>query len=114
MVHVCKPSSATTRSQDRLSLARPCNITSAGEPSPRISTESRAPGTTTSLTFDMPLPPRDDACVRRPGLIARSEEHTSELQSLMRISYAVFCLKNKKEQQKHLILRRRQNPDSKT
>src|SRR3546814_1519051 len=29
---------------------------------------------------------------------ARSEEHTSELQSLMRISYAVFCLKKKKEQ----------------
>src|SRR3546814_8328931 len=28
---------------------------------------------------------------------ARSEEHTSELQSLMRISYAVFCLKNKKK-----------------
>src|SRR3546814_8291903 len=30
------------------------------------------------------------------GLTARSEEHTSELQSLMRISYAVFCLKKKK------------------
>src|SRR3546814_1877804 len=29
---------------------------------------------------------------------ARSEEHTSELQSLMRISYAVFCLKKKQEQ----------------
>src|SRR3546814_7878232 len=29
--------------------------------------------------------------------LCRSEEHTSELQSLMRISYAVFCLKNKKE-----------------
>src|SRR3546814_2006546 len=28
--------------------------------------------------------------------VVRSEEHTSELQSLMRISYAVFCLKNKK------------------
>src|SRR3546814_3805504 len=28
---------------------------------------------------------------------ARSEEHTSELQSLMRISYAVFCLKTKKQ-----------------
>src|SRR3546814_10162897 len=28
----------------------------------------------------------------------RSEEHTSELQSLMRISYAVFCLKNKNQQ----------------
>src|SRR3546814_10725594 len=31
-----------------------------------------------------------------PLLGARSEEHTSELQSLMRISYAVFCLKKKK------------------
>src|SRR3546814_3596072 len=31
---------------------------------------------------------------------ARSEEHTSELQSLMRTSYAVFCLKKKKTQQK--------------
>src|SRR3546814_2294390 len=30
-------------------------------------------------------------------VIARSEEHTSELQSLMRISYAVFCLKKKKK-----------------
>src|SRR3546814_4994668 len=29
------------------------------------------------------------------GIIHRSEEHTSELQSLMRISYAVFCLKKK-------------------
>src|SRR3546814_10554302 len=29
--------------------------------------------------------------------LARSEEHTSELQSLMRISYAVFCLKNKNQ-----------------
>src|SRR3546814_1306458 len=32
----------------------------------------------------------------RKGAVARSEEHTSELQSLMRISYAVFCLKKKK------------------
>src|SRR3546814_1261687 len=46
-----------------------------------------------------------DSRLRLPGLevqapafekIARSEEHTSELQSLMRISYAVFCLKKKK------------------
>src|SRR3546814_1876879 len=35
---------------------------------------------------------------RRPDDEARSEEHTSELQSLMRISYAVFCLKKKKQQ----------------
>src|SRR3546814_9766587 len=34
--------------------------------------------------------------VMRPELTGRSEEHTSELQSLMRISYAVFCLKKKK------------------
>src|SRR3546814_1895428 len=31
----------------------------------------------------------------RPDRVLRSEEHTSELQSLMRISYAVFCLKKK-------------------
>src|SRR3546814_7046970 len=35
-------------------------------------------------------------CIR----LSRSEEHTSELQSLMRISYAVFCLKKKKKQRK--------------
>src|SRR3546814_4746721 len=45
-------------------------------------------------------------CDEGPGLppdfdpaMQRSEEHTSELQSLMRISYAVFCLKKKKIQQ---------------
>src|SRR3546814_13667465 len=32
------------------------------------------------------------------GISTRSEEHTSELQSLMRISYAVFCLKKKKQE----------------
>src|SRR3546814_2112330 len=36
-------------------------------------------------------------------IISRSEEHTSELQSLMRISYAVFCLKKKKKNNKHNI-----------
>src|SRR3546814_6977409 len=51
---------------------------------------------------------RREASLRIPGYLrnlaertrlyvsARSEEHTSELQSLMRISYAVFCLKKKK------------------
>src|SRR3546814_9442739 len=48
-------------------------------------------------------PPRQDRRFsrasqrRRNGASARSEEHTSELQSLMRISYAVFCLKKKKK-----------------
>src|SRR3546814_3857197 len=52
-------------------------------------------------------------CSPRPGLLrqassgngitpSRSEEHTSELQSLMRISYAVFCLKKKKKEQPQL------------
>src|SRR3546814_9178087 len=45
---------------------------------------------------------------RSPGAIScrmmsRSEEHTSELQSLMRISYAVFCLKKKQITHKHRI-----------
>src|SRR3546814_1358431 len=40
--------------------------------------------------------PRNASGFVAPGL-SRSEEHTSELQSLMRISYAVFCLKKKKK-----------------
>src|SRR3546814_6645135 len=42
-----------------------------------------------------PLTPREDTEDERCRM--RSEEHTSELQSLMRISYAVFCLKKKQE-----------------
>src|SRR3546814_7566954 len=38
-------------------------------------------------------------------LAARSEEHTSELQSLMRISYAVFCLKKKKHRNHNITNR---------
>src|SRR3546814_4150864 len=37
-------------------------------------------------------------------LLTRSEEHTSELQSLMRISYAVFCLKKKKQKQQYKLI----------
>src|SRR3546814_9303579 len=37
------------------------------------------------------------SCPQRRKCARRSEEHTSELQSLMRISYAVFCLKKKKK-----------------
>src|SRR3546814_7389963 len=39
----------------------------------------------------------------------RSEEHTSELQSLMRISYAVFCLKKKTKKNKHKLLDKQRN-----
>src|SRR3546814_6621193 len=44
----------------------------------------------------IPVPRVGDPAIARPSAAAlRSEEHTSELQSLMRISYAVFCLKKK-------------------
>src|SRR3546814_2628794 len=47
------------------------------------------------LLVSLPLM-SEKASPRWGGHIPRSEEHTSELQSLMRISYAVFCLKKKK------------------
>src|SRR6056297_4270490 len=42
----------------------------------------------------------DDAALLESVIADRSEEHTSELQSLRRISYAVFCLKKKKKKNK--------------
>src|SRR3546814_9889529 len=65
-----------------------------------------APGWSTIHCFR--LDPRFDRIRDRPAFVAlvakaaaeRSEEHTSELQSLMRISYAVFCLKKKNTQYK--------------
>src|SRR3546814_1392859 len=47
-------------------------------------------------------------CSFEQGGPGRSEEHTSELQSLMRISYAVFCLKKKKTQIKKTALTNKQ------
>src|SRR3546814_9581019 len=56
------------------------------------------------VKFPVPLFGLKDAEERIDGIVGtfievvkRSEEHTSELQSLMRISYAVFCLKKKKD-----------------
>src|SRR3546814_1929485 len=49
-----------------------------------------------------PPRPRGDQCRTHRGAAVRQiEEHTSELQSLMRISYAVFCLKKKKKTKTH-------------
>src|SRR3546814_1805432 len=68
-----------------------------------------------SMRMTPPNPPssRPTACnsvdlpePEGPSSATRSEEHTSELQSLMRISYAVFCLKKKKKQQHNNIIRR--------
>src|SRR3546814_9615318 len=67
-------------------------------PSPQAATITPSPVWRTDLTGTAQI---DIAWWRQfgdPALSAqvRSEEHTSELQSLMRISYAVFCLKKKK------------------
>src|SRR3546814_2268686 len=63
---------------------------------PRIRSAKRRKGT----QFTMRMAGRVLVlCLNKSGYLAgnmRSEEHTSELQSLMRISYAVFCLKKKK------------------
>src|SRR3546814_1917116 len=54
----------------------------------RVGTEARTIGRTGLLLY---------VSLREHRADIRSEEHTSELQSLMRISYAVFCLKKKKQ-----------------
>src|SRR3546814_4247707 len=59
-----------------------------GEPAPRAAK---------SASISPPFPPAAETWARTV-VLSRSEEHTSELQSLMRISYAVFCLKKKIQQ----------------
>src|SRR3546814_7539747 len=54
----------------------------------------------TARTVSLRVP--DDVAAKLKGPVRRSEEHTSELQSLMRISYAVFCLKKHKTTKKTL------------
>src|SRR3546814_1556457 len=65
-------------------------LTMAFPPAPRLvwNASASAPIGLYAVTPGAPVGPGD-------MVIARSEEHTSELQSLMRISYAVFCLKKK-------------------
>src|SRR3546814_10430607 len=56
----------------------------------------RSPSRQPRLTINLRLYPIPESALAQPRP-TRSEEHTSELQSLMRISYAVFCLKKKKK-----------------
>src|SRR3546814_1523936 len=91
----CLRSKATSRkvTHDR---AVPCS----GEAMPDLGKASRQTGNS-PVTPDrtaraaIPARPLPDFPPGLPAAILRSEEHTSELQSLMRISYAVFCLKKK-------------------
>src|SRR3546814_3256143 len=57
-----------------------------------------APACMPAAPISAPEPPGN---VEKAAPIARSEEHTSELQSLKRISYAVFCLNKKIDKNKH-------------
>src|SRR3546814_3035361 len=112
MLHVLTLSFPTRRSADLPSQALEANAPGhaaleiellrrrAGPPGMRwrvewnrdecIFREPALSGAVVSLPFGRP------AADKRPLRRTRSEEHTSELQSLMRISYAVFCLKKKK------------------
>src|SRR3546814_9888981 len=76
-------------------------VITGGGSSPLPSHASRAESTTPNLrasTFGalagMPVPYTHSSS---SASLTRSDEHTSELQSLMRISYAVFCLKKQKQ-----------------
>src|SRR3546814_4214025 len=73
----------------------------ATKPSARtISTTLHDPDSDTETCATRRSRARAAASTARHRFTLRSEEHTSELQSLMRISYAVFCLKKKKKHKK--------------
>src|SRR3546814_9393089 len=74
----------------------PATAASGKEPTIMLPAVNTTPGGSWAAT----LPPATDLSEGRAGIeqIVRSEEHTSELQSLLRISYAVFCLKKKTSQ----------------
>src|SRR3546814_1801722 len=75
------------------------DLRSIASPSAARSNRCSAAIMSRDVNRSSPFPSRPSATSSgedRTALITRSEEHTSELQSLMRISYAVFCLKKKK------------------
>src|SRR3546814_7090013 len=87
------PRSSATSSADRMI---------APAPSPNRTQVVRSSQSRMRLNVSLPI---TSACFAAPvrsieSATDRSEEHTSELQSLMRISYAVFCLKKNKQKQK--------------
>src|SRR3546814_8769616 len=90
-------------------IRSPLTATSARTPGMPVPSTTVPPRMTMSKCSMASIPVRGDRCagVQRAALsddrIDRSEEHTSELQSLMRISYAVFCLKKKNTRQQDKI-----------
>src|SRR3546814_2725486 len=102
-LHVLTHSSPTLLASD-LAASPPTTRLSASAPSPRINSRVRracpATGASLSMTTARRMPKGYSQSAMRP---VRSEEHTSELQSLMSISYAVFCLKKKNKNNTKLI-----------
>src|SRR3546814_10565533 len=95
------PYTTLFRSKDRAEWCRRCarhkgwmHIDDQAAPSPGLPSPRLRPRSVESLALSSLICARDQPPFRRER--PRSEEHTSELQSLMRISYAVFCLKKKK------------------
>src|SRR3546814_3691925 len=85
--------------------SKPCRPNRSSAHRSKISGESVSLAMYVTCSFDVNARWRDGSRARlsqlsRPAVRrvdCRSEEHTSELQSIMRISYAVFCLKKKKQ-----------------
>src|SRR3546814_9748900 len=90
-------------SQDPKSRSRQRGSTISGTPQRRASGNARARVRAMSEWTTDVMGRRASSSTSGP----RSEEHTSELQSLMRISYAVFCLKKKKNDYNTLIYQKR-------
>src|SRR3546814_1304320 len=81
-------------------LESPGSLTFEVQDVPAIAAVAREKGVTTMLDNTWATPLLFPALAHGVDvtMMSRSEEHTSELQSLMRISYAVFCLKKKNKQ----------------
>src|SRR3546814_7750939 len=84
---------------DAIAMAGSIGRQSATADEPRLPApvvrEAPAPVRTAQLPPSTPSKPKAPEPTAKPAPAKRSEEHTSELQSLMCISYAVFCLKKK-------------------
>src|SRR3546814_2134292 len=93
----CPPERANGRYPSSSSTIRSSRDSCAARVPPlpiRVSSSRRVTNYEFWIVVNHPLF-TDERCWQRARDVVRSEEHTSELQSLMRISYAVFCLKKK-------------------
>src|SRR3546814_7053063 len=88
------PYTTRFRSRDRRGTGRRATTGRLGETRGPASRGAAGPALCARRDAECPPPRRKGG--RRRACLCRSEEHTSELQSLMRISYAVLCLKKKK------------------